>query len=655
MRTRLLLVLLLLTPLACSDIPDATAPGHPAYSRGGPGMVDVIVVLDESIAAGRGQANRERALEFARGLGLAPEHTYGTALFGFAASVPAARLPELRAHPRIAHVEFDGMVSLPEPVSAMAVRGLGGASVQATSGTQVMPWGVHRTGARESPRTGAGIHVYILDTGIDPGHPDLRANLGEGFTAFSCRGNPKNCPGWVDDHGHGTHVAGTVGAVDNGIGVVGIAPAVTLHAVKVLAGDGSGSWSGVIAGIDWVAGHNQDRPRVANMSLGGRSSQRVKAGYCGENGLVGSSDAIYSALCNAMNAGVVFTVSAGNGGDDAAFRAPAGFFDVSLAVSAASCTFDPQAVVQSCVAGSEAFTTWSSWGSDRIEGWQPEGSLPVAIAAPGASVLSTLRGGGYGHMSGTSMAAPHVAGGAALVLQQLGSAQPANRSAFTAVRAALLGAAECTATWHNVSGNPHTERFLNLRSADPINECVEPGEPPPAPPTNARVVGSTSSSVELAWDHASPDARFEVDQEFIGHVAYVDGATYTVENLAANTSYRFRVRQVREDAVSAWSNIVSARTLPDENSSPPVAAFSYSCSNSDTCSFTNGSTGSFGTTSWHWDLGNGTTATTASTSVRYGGDGTYVVTLRVTDLLGRTDEASARITCATRGNRLRCS
>jgi subtilisin len=658
MRIRLWLCLILLMPLACHDLADTTAPAEPAFSRGGGDMVDVIVVLDESIAAGRGEANRERARQFAEGLGLAPSHTYGTALFGFAATVPAARLQDLRNHPRIAHVELDGRVSLPEPVFDARSSGSIGAGAQTTSGTQTVPWGVHRTGALQSGSTGAGVNVYILDTGIDPGHPDLQANLGDGFTAFSCKGNPKNCPGWADDHGHGTHVAGTVAARDNGIGVVGVAPEATLHAVKVLSADGSGSWSGIIAGIDWVAGHNPGRPRVANMSLGSNWGRRVKVGSCGPNGLVGSSDAVHSAMCNAMIAGVVFTVSAGNGGDDAAFRGPAGFFDVSIAVSAASCSFNTADMVQSCLTGSEAFTTWSSWGNDHVAGWTPEGSLPVAIAAPGASVLSTTRGGGYGSMSGTSMAAPHVAGGAALILQQLGSAQAADRSAFTAVRAALLGAAECTATWHNISGNPHSERFLNLRSAAPIDECVEPGEPPPAPlarPTNARAETITSSTIQLAWDYPSTDVRFEIDQEHVGHVAYVEGTTYTVEGLAAGSNYRFVVRAVTENAVSGWSNIISAQTLPSDTGNPPIAAFSVSCGNSNSCTFSNTSSGQFGSASWNWDFGNGMTSTAMHAGVTYTVPGAYAVSLRVTDVFGRTDAASAQITCAIRGNQLRCS
>jgi len=633
--------------------------GDLVLSTGAPGTVDVIVVLNERLAPGGGAANRERAAEVANGLGLTPHHAYGTALFGFAATVPSERVEALRRNPQVAHLELDRPVSLPEPVVEPFRGTSSGDVVAGTTNSQVVPWGVDRTGARENADglTGSGIPVYVLDTGIDPDHPDLKANLGEGHTVFTstCRGNPKNCQQmtWHDDQGHGTHVAGTIAAANNGSGVVGVAPAVTLHAVKVLNAQGSGSWSGIIAGIDWVAGHNRDRPRVANMSLGGGGE---KVGTCTAQGLQGSTDPLHSAICNARNAGVVFVVSAGNTGERSALRTPAAYYDAAIAVSATSCRFYGEAAVQTCEIGSEAFTTWSSWGDDSDSEWPSKGSLPVAIAAPGANVLSTTRNGGYGYMSGTSMAAPHAAGGAALVLQQLGS-QAADGSAFTTVRAALLGASECTETWHNVSGSPHSERFLNLRSANPINECVEPGDPPPTAPTDLEVVGVTSTTVSLAWAHGNPaEARFEIWQNMgaWGHLTYVEGAAvFTVAGLSPSTGYGYAVRAVAGGDTSPWSNIVNVVTLPDGEIEPPVAAFSYDCGNADTCRFINESTGQF--LSWHWNLGNGQVSEGFSPPpTKYIEERSYKVTLRVEDVLGSTDEAEAEITCSRRGNRLRC-
>jgi subtilisin len=655
----------------CRDLREPLAPDDRASLSSAPhDGVGIIVVLESDFAAGVGAANRERAAEFARGLGLTATHVYGTALFGLAATVPAARVEELRRHPLVAHVEPDRDVSLPEPIFEAGGRPAtsGSAQAQAESATQVTPWGVARTGARESAARGSGVHVYVLDTGIDPAHPDLLANIGEGHTVFtsSCRGNPKNCPPpptWHDEHGHGTHVAGTIGAADNGSGVIGVAPEVTLHAVQVLDGNGSGTWSGIIAGIDWVAEHTRalGLPTVANMSLGGLS-ENGKVGTCTPAGLTGSSDAMHTALCNARNAGAVFVVSAGNTGGDAALRAPSGFYDAVISVSATSCRFDADAAVQTCESGSEAFTTWSSWGDRTDSDYPSEGSLPVAIAAPGANVLSARLGGGHRYASGTSMAAPHVAGGAALVLQTLGGTQVANGSAFTAVRTALLGASECTATWHNVSGNPHTERFLNLRGSEAIDECVEPGEPPPAPPvapTELRVTAKSAYTVSLAWDHPNPEAaRFEIWQYTSdwAHLAYVDGeAAFTVEGLLPSATYWYAVRTVTTEQASAWSNTVAATTLPDENGPGPVAAFTFDCGNSDTCRFSNGSTGHLDTGSWSWELGNGATSTSFNPPpVTYTSTGVYVVRLTVTDVIGRTDTVEASISCARRGNRIRC-
>lgn len=658
----LLLPLLLLA--ACHDSPELLGPegleGDAAFSHSGGEAVDLIVVLDESFAPGGATENRQRAADFASGVGLTPTHAYGAALFGFAATVPRAFLDELGRNPQVVHVEFDRRVSLPEPIpEARGGSVMSDAETLTSAGTQVVPWGIARTRARESAARGNAVPVYVLDTGIDSDHPDLQANIGEGHTVFTstCRGNPKNCPPpptWEDDHGHGTHVAGTIGALDDGSGVIGVAPEVTLHAVKVLDASGYGAWSGIIAGIDWVAGHNPDRPRVANMSLGGAGE---KVGSCTTEGLTGSTDALHTALCNATNTGVVFVVSAGNSGGDARMHVPAAYYGAAITVSATSCRFTEVDLIEICETGSEAFATWSNWGVITDSDWSSEGSLPVAIAAPGVSVLSTQLGGGHQYRSGTSMAAPHVAGGAALILNALSGSQPADGSALIAVRSAMLGATECTETWHKVTGDPHTERFLNLRGSDPINECVEPGDPPPSPPTDLRVVETTSSRVSLAWDHVDPvGARFEIWQytNEWAHLAYVDSATaYTAEGLSASTTYRYGVRTVTDAEVSEWSNIVSATTLPGDDSDPPVAAFTYDCGNSDTCSFFNHSTGEIET--WLWDFGNSQTSTAyAPTPVTYTSDGAYIVVLQVEDVLGRNATAQTEITCRTRGNRLRC-
>jgi subtilisin len=347
----------------------------------------------------------------------------------------------------VAYVDLDAPVRLPD--HTLARPGSGGG----TAG-QVVPWGIHRVGAAAS--TGKGIHVYVLDTGIDSRHADLAASLGNGFAAESCKGGGCQFP-WDDDHDHGTHVAGTIGALNNGVDVVGVAPEVTLHAVKVLSKAGSGSRSGVIAGIDWVASETRKlgMATVANMSLGGSGS---KSGTCTDAGFSGT-DTYHAAICNARNAGVVFVVAAGNDGADAAGAVPAAYDDAVITVSATTCSFSTSNNVQSCSAGSDDWTSWSNWGN-RTASWTGHASAPVAVAAPGRGILSTKRGGGTVSMSGTSMASPHAAGAAAVFLGS--RTQKADGSAFGATRAALLQAAEGTGKWSNTSGKPHAEGFLQV-------------------------------------------------------------------------------------------------------------------------------------------------------------------------------------------------
>ena len=393
-------------------------------------FLDVIVTLDDSVDARDHGANRAFAAEVARQHGLSAKYTYGTAIKGFAARIPEAQLERLRNDPLVASVEIDR-----EAHTLMGKPGGGGGG-----GAQVVPWGVSRVGGGADA---SGQHIYIIDTGIDSDHTDLAASLGNGFAPVACKG--RTCAqAWDDDNGHGTHVAGSAAAINNSTGVIGVAPGATLHAVKVLSSQGSGSFSGIIAGIDWMTNEviARGQPAVANMSLGGGGS---KTGTCTSSGFSGS-DSFHQSICTAKNAGVVFVVAAGNDGGDAANATPAAYDDAVITVSATT--------------SSDDWPSWSNWGNDSAS-WTSNGSAPVAIAAPGVSILSTWNNGGTNTISGTSMASPHVAGGAALFLK--GSAQQANGTAFTNTRAALLNRAESTAGFSNTSGNPHNEDFLNAR------------------------------------------------------------------------------------------------------------------------------------------------------------------------------------------------
>jgi subtilisin family serine protease len=275
---------------------------------------------------------------------------------------------------------------------------------------QTLPWGINKVDADVSSTiagngTGAidNVNVYVIDTGIDTAHADLRVVSHVNFAS----GPNRDC------HGHGTHVAGTVAARDNTSDVVGVAPGARLTGVKVLGCGGTGSTSGVIAGVDWVTA-NAAKPAVANMSLGGSASQ-----------------ALDDAVRRSATAGVFYALAAGNEGANACTRSPA---------RAGAGT------------NNGIMTIAATDSSDREASWSNYGSC-VDLWAPGVSILSTRRGGGTTTMSGTSMASPHAAGGGALYLSSHTGDSP------LAVEGALKSAATITA---NKSKDERTITRLNV-------------------------------------------------------------------------------------------------------------------------------------------------------------------------------------------------
>lgn len=285
-----------------------------------------------------------------------------------AVRIPEAAIPGILKNPNVVSIEPDILLhATKKPPWA----GGGGDTEQPA---QVLEWGVDRIDAELTwnAATGYGVRVAIIDTGIDKDHPDLIDNLmgGVNFVPKRRRINPD---AWDDDNGHGTHVAGIVGAADNDGGVIGVAPEVSLYGVKVLNRQGSGYLSDIIAGIEWAVNNNM---QVINMSLG--------------------TDAYTSTLkaaCNAAYAsGVTLVAAAGNDGDtysDSDVDYPAAYASVIA------------------VAATNIADTRASWSSDGPE---------VELAAPGVNIRSTWKNGEYNTISGTSMASPHVAGVAALVL-----------------------------------------------------------------------------------------------------------------------------------------------------------------------------------------------------------------------------------------------
>ncbi|CAN5900274.1 subtilisin AprE [soil metagenome] len=334
----------------------------------------------------------------------------------------AATAARLAADPRVAYMQPDRIVTLP-PFRVQGKPSGGGSQP-----TQTVPWGIKRIGAVGLGNKGANVDVFVVDTGIDSDHPNLQPIV-DGYAPVACKG--RNCrQSWDDDNEHGTHVSGTIAARANTLGVVGVAPAANLHAVKVLNAQGSGSYSGIIQGIQWVTRYSAANPRVINMSLGGTGT---------DTGCNNGTDALHDAVCAAVKAGVTVVVAAGNENDNAANHTPAAY-DEAITVSATGNEGDDG------VGNYDFFAYFTNWGPD------------VDIAGPGYHVLSSVPGGGYATFSGTSMATPHTAGAAALYLSTHRSASPA------AVRSALIAATTSTSGFRNDSSGAHPEGMLNVSS-----------------------------------------------------------------------------------------------------------------------------------------------------------------------------------------------
>jgi subtilisin family serine protease len=363
-----------------------------------------------------------QALAHAHELGLL--HVYEYAIRGFAAVVPPGRLAALQRDPRVRSVTADRFVqALPKPCATPPCKGNGGGGDEPPPPSgQTVPTGVSRiNGTSSSTAAGDGsgsvnVGVAVIDTGIDVDHADL--NVAGGINCSKGRSDKYN-----DGNGHGTHVAGTIGALDNGTGVVGVAPGVRLYAVRVLNNAGSGFTSDVICGIDWVTANAAVHGiSVANMSLGGPGGDSV----CGT-----AVDPEHEAICSLVNAGVTVAVAAGNDAEDANGSTPASYDEVITVSALADFDGAAGAIGSPTCRNDEddTFANFSNFGAD------------VDIIAPGVCIESTWNDGGYNTISGTSMASPHVAGAAALYLVNNPGLSPAQ------VRSALAAAGNYN--WNN--------------------------------------------------------------------------------------------------------------------------------------------------------------------------------------------------------------
>jgi subtilisin family serine protease len=288
------------------------------------------------------------------------QRVYSSVLSGFCAKLTKEQLEEIKKDPLVKYVEQDRGGALGPLVENVSVKG-----IAEPVNTQIVPWGITRVGG---PFTYTGKNsVFVVDTGIQLDHPDLNVCVKKAFDAYHPT-DPKLC--FVDEHGHGTHIAGTIGALDNLIGVVGVAAGVDLVPVKIFFGPfAQYSYSGMIAGIDHV-GKVGVPGDVANLSFGGFDSSR----------------ALDDAVLNASESKKIWMVIAsGNSNLPASSFSPAR------------------------VSGKYTITVSAIDALDRFAWFSHYGS-PIKFAAPGVNVYSTNIGGRYRYLSGTSMAAPHVSG-----------------------------------------------------------------------------------------------------------------------------------------------------------------------------------------------------------------------------------------------------
>lgn len=362
-----------------------------------------IVVFDKETPAqvqrtARADANRR---------GARTHFTYTHALDGFAATLSPDALEALRRNPNVSYIEADAEITLSETQSPAT-------------------WGLDRIDQRSLPlsnsytydATGAGVSAYIIDTGIRFSHTQFGGRAVSGYDAVD-GGSADDC------NGHGTHVAGTVGGSTHGV-----AKQVRLVGVRVLNCQGSGTTSGVIAGIDWVtADHAAGQPAVANMSLGG-----------------GASTAIDNAVGNSINDGVTYAIAAGNS-------------------NANACNYSPARV-------GPAITVGATTSSDARSSFSNYGSC-LDVFAPGSSITSTWHTSNTATntISGTSMAAPHAAGTAALYLDDSPSASPST------VRNAMVDAGTTGVLSGVGSGSPNVllySLFGSVPSPPPPSGCDLP-------------------------------------------------------------------------------------------------------------------------------------------------------------------------------------
>lgn len=486
----------------CAELLPAVGPANAEPDEGGE-RVPVLVGLDPTVD--RGQAARDFEREYDARTRFIYEHAFA----GIAIEVPRAARERLERDRRVRFVEDDQEV---------------------TTFDAALPTGVDRIEADQNDTASIDgtderveVGVAILDTGIAE-HADLDIAGGADCTTGPWWSEECDGDDYDDGNGHGTHVAGSAAAIDSGEGVVGVAPGADLWAVKVLDDNGSGSISQVVAGIDWVTERSDDID-VANMSFGCECS----------------SDALDEAIDASTDAGLVYVAAAGNDSSDARDFSPANHLR-TVAVSAIA-DYDGQAggaADPSCgdFGGDDTFASFSNYGA------------VVDLAAPGVCIFSTVPGGGYDVYSGTSMAAPHVAGAAALYVVEHGVAGDSSR--WQVVRDGLVAdwsvpqGDEC-----GFGGGVSDEPLLLLADCEPADPGDDDGGDGGSEPIELAVEGYKHRGLhkaDLEWRGADGDeVRIFRDGSLVATVAN-DGAHTDHINQRGSRSYTYELCETGSDA-----------------------------------------------------------------------------------------------------------
>jgi subtilisin family serine protease len=546
---------------------------------------------------------------------LNPGQVYRYCLKGFSASVPSVALPGLMDNPLIEYIEEDMVIS---------------------ASAQTVPTGIRRIRTDLHPFAdidGDGgdmdVDVAVIDTGVDPGHPDL--NVADGVHYFNM-GSEDSL--YNDDNGHGTHVAGTIGARDNTEGVAGVAPGARIWAVKVLAAGGSGYLSDILKGIDWVRARANDI-EVINMSLGGK----------------GYSQSYRTAIASCVDAGIVVVVSAGNDGIDIYGRdgtfgtaddcVPAAFPETAAISALADSDGKPGGLgFWPGYGPDDSFASFSNFSASVIaENPVNSPGKAIDLIMPGVEIYSTWLNGGYASMTGTSMAAPHAAGLAALYIAEHGRAH--NAAEVVAIRQLMIDQGrqqtdpEGLAHQNDPDGNPEK---LGWAYSGQVSVEMPPVADAGADQTLNDADGSGEETATLNGSASTDD---------LGIISWSWSENGVILSTEMNPVIPFPtgihevILEVTDQMGQTATDRLTVTVVPNQ---APVAGWDYTASGL-TVAFFDRSADADGTlTAWNWDFGDGGVSGLQNPGHTWSASGTYRVTLTVTDNGMATSALSADVT-----------